>query len=64
MEKNPEIFSSKTLFFFDWRKKYMNILDDMGVSTFQDAREHVQQHCYFLDKLKHLEWYLFIWMCG
>ncbi len=28
MDANPGMFSSKTL--IDWRKKYLNILDDMG----------------------------------
>ncbi len=32
MEENPGMFSSKTFISFDWRKKYINILDDMGVS--------------------------------
>jgi len=31
MEKNPGIFSSKTYFLFDWRKKNTDILDVMGV---------------------------------
>ncbi len=32
MEENPGMFSSKTFISFDWRKKYITILDDMGVS--------------------------------
>ncbi len=32
IDTNPAMFSSKPSFLFDWRKKYINILDDMGVS--------------------------------
>ncbi len=39
VEKSPEMFSSNNLFFFDWRKKNMNILDDMGVSKFSFRSE-------------------------
>ncbi len=31
-EKNSAIFSQNIYFIFNWRKKDMNILDDMGVS--------------------------------
>ncbi len=33
MEKNPEMFSSKTLIYFQLRKKGMTILDDIRVSN-------------------------------
>ncbi len=39
MEKNPRklfFLSLKTLISFDWRKKDMNILDGIRVSTFEE----------------------------
>jgi len=35
MEKNPGMFSLKT-FLFNWRKKDMNILDDIGVNKLSE----------------------------
>jgi len=36
MEKILECFHQKTNLLFDWRKKDVDILDDMGVSNYQE----------------------------